>query len=66
MGIKGLLPFIKDAQKSTHIKEYAGKTLAIDAYVWLHLGVFSCALDLCMGNPTKRYFTVTTGLIVVA
>ena len=33
MGITGLIPLLKEAHSVTHISDYAGQTLAIDAYV---------------------------------
>ena len=55
MGISGLLPLLKSIQVNTHIKQYAGKVVGIDAYVWLHRGAFACAWDLALGNPTTKY-----------
>ena len=55
MGIQGLLPLLKDAQKSVHVSSYAGKTLGIDAYVWLHRGAYGCAREIVLGDPTPRY-----------
>lgn len=46
MGISGLIPILKDASKSKHISEYKGQTLAIDAYVLLHRGAFSCPAEI--------------------
>jgi hypothetical protein len=54
MGISGLLPLLKSIQVNTHIKQYAGKVVGIDAYVWLHRGAFACAWDLALGNPTTK------------
>ncbi|XP_031844025.1 exonuclease tos isoform X2 [Nomia melanderi] len=55
MGITGLLPFLEKSSKRTNINEFAGKTVAIDSYCWLHKGVFSCADKLSMGQPTDAY-----------
>lgn len=57
MGISGLLPLLKDIQHSTHVEAYRGKTLGIDAYVWLHRGAYACATDLALGRPTTRFIT---------
>lgn len=54
MGISGLLPLLKSIQVNTHIKQYAGKVVGIDAYGWLHRGAFACAWDLALGNPTTK------------
>ena len=35
MGIQGLLPMLKEIQRPIHVKEWKGKTLAVDAYVRL-------------------------------
>lgn len=52
MGITGLLPFLDKSSKKTNISEFAGKTVAIDTYCWLHKGAFSCADKIIMGQPT--------------
>lgn len=54
MGITGLLPLLKDVQRERSIKDFAGKTLGIDAYVWLHRGAYGCAAKLAMGEFTTR------------
>lgn len=55
MGISGLLPFLKSIHRPCHIKSFEGQTLGVDAYVWLHRGVYSCASELALGKPTTRY-----------
>ncbi|XP_015429389.1 PREDICTED: exonuclease 1 [Dufourea novaeangliae] len=55
MGITGLLPFLEKSSKRTNINEFAGGTVAIDSYCWLHKGAFSCADKLSMGQPTDAY-----------
>lgn len=55
MGISGLLPLLKPIQTQRHLSEFAGQTLAVDAYVWLHRGVYACATDLALGKKTTRY-----------
>ncbi|KAG0275956.1 Rad2 nuclease [Linnemannia exigua] len=57
MGIQGLLPLLKSIEKPVHLRDYAGKTLAVDGYVWLHKGAFSCAQELCLGQPTSKYIS---------
>lgn len=53
MGITGLIPFLGKSSRRGSIKEYAGQTVAIDAYCWLHKGAFSCAEKLVMKEPTN-------------
>ena len=55
MGIQGLLPVLKPIQKQKHLSEFAGQTIAVDAYVWLHRGAYACAVELATNKPTKRY-----------
>lgn len=52
MGISGLLPLLRPVMMPTHVKKFKGKTVAIDAYVWLHRGAYSCALDIVEGKRT--------------
>lgn len=54
MGISGLLPALKSIQTTKHLSEFAGQTLAVDAYVWLHRGVLTCATELATGKPTHK------------
>jgi len=55
MGVKGLLPVLASIVKKVSLTTYAGKTIAIDGYVWLHRATFSCAKELCTGAPTDKY-----------
>ena len=54
MGIGGLLPLLKSIQVQQHLSDFGGKTVAVDAYVWLHRGVFTCATELATGKPTSK------------
>ncbi|KAG6841048.1 hypothetical protein C0991_002356 [Blastosporella zonata] len=55
MGITGLLPAVKSIQVTKQLKEFSGQTIAVDAYVWLHRGVNTCATELATGKPTHKY-----------
>lgn len=55
MGIQGLLPFLKKIHDPINIAKFAGCTVAIDAYCWLHKGAFSCAEKLVLGEKTDQY-----------
>ena len=52
MGISGLLPFLKDAIESVHLKELEGCVVAVDTYCWIYRGAFSVAEQLGLGKPT--------------
>ncbi|RDW78236.1 hypothetical protein BP5796_06088 [Coleophoma crateriformis] len=54
MGIQGLLPLLKSIHKPCNLRKFEGKTLGVDAYGWLHRGTVACAMDLAMGNPTRK------------
>lgn len=55
MGIEGLLPVLKDIQVPVDLSLLSGESVAVDAYVWLHKGAFSCAFELATGKPTLKY-----------
>jgi exonuclease-1 len=55
MGISGLLPLLKSIHKPCNLKKFAGQTIGVDAYVWLHRGTVPCAIDLVLGKPTTKY-----------
>ncbi|XP_017780251.1 PREDICTED: exonuclease 1 [Nicrophorus vespilloides] len=58
MGITGLIPFLKKknpAIERGHLRDFKNKRVAIDAYCWLHRGVFCCAEDLFFGRKTTKY-----------
>lgn len=55
MGISGLLPLLKDITHKAHIKEFRGKRAAVDGYVWLYKGSYSCPEELCEGKPTDKF-----------
>ena len=46
---------VRLTQSETHVEKYRGRTLGVDAYVWLHRGTYACAADLALGKPTTRY-----------
>ena len=55
MGIDGLLPALRSVSRAAHISEYRGQRVAVDSYVWLHRGVFTCARELALGQATDKY-----------
>ncbi|KAL2268486.1 hypothetical protein VTJ83DRAFT_3332 [Remersonia thermophila] len=55
MGISGLLPLLKSIQRPTELKKYAGETLGVDGYGWLHRGAVACAIELAQDKPTRKY-----------
>ncbi|KAL2151282.1 hypothetical protein VTH82DRAFT_6380 [Thermothelomyces myriococcoides] len=52
---KGLLPLLKSIQRPTELRKYAGQTLGVDGYGWLHRGAVACAIELAQGKPTRKY-----------
>ncbi|KAL8695340.1 MAG: hypothetical protein Q9218_000098 [Villophora microphyllina] len=55
MGISGLLPLLKSIHKPCNLKKFAGQTIGVDAYGWLHRGTVACAIDLALGRPTTKF-----------
>ncbi|KAL9042409.1 MAG: hypothetical protein Q9214_003788, partial [Letrouitia sp. 1 TL-2023] len=41
--------------KPCNLKKFAGQTLGVDAYGWLHRGAVACAIDIALGKPTKKF-----------
>ncbi|KAL7331777.1 Rad2 nuclease [Mucor circinelloides] len=57
MGISGLLPALSPIERSVNLREYAGKTVAIDGHCVLHRGAFGAATELALNQPTDSYVT---------
>lgn len=55
MGISGLLTVLKSIQKHTHLRCFAGQTIGVDAYGWLHRGTVACAMELALDRPCKKH-----------
>lgn len=55
MGIKGLLPVITPICDRKGLRHFAGQRIGVDMSCWLHKAAFSCALELALGEPTRRY-----------
>lgn len=54
MGISGLLPLLRSIQTQRYLSDFKGQTLAVDGYVWLHKGTYSCATELATGKATSK------------
>lgn len=52
MGITGLLPLLKSVTRQVHVEQLAGESVAIDAYSWLHKGIYTCIADIYHQRPT--------------
>ncbi|KAL8004643.1 putative XPG/Rad2 endonuclease, PIN-like domain superfamily, 5'-3' exonuclease domain superfamily [Plasmopara halstedii] len=55
MGINSFLRQLNDAVDRTHLKEFAGQTLLVDALSWLHKACYGCAYELSIGRDTDKY-----------
>lgn len=57
MGVNGLLQLLKDSKisQACKISEFGNKTVAIDAYGWLHKGVIAVADKLATGQYADGY-----------
>jgi exonuclease-1 len=51
----GLLPLLKSIHKPCNLKKFAGQTIGVDAYGWLHRGTVACTMELVMDKPTRKY-----------
>lgn len=56
----GLLGALKSIQKHTHLRQFAGQTIGVDAYGWLHRGTVACAMELALDMPCKKFVAYLT------
>lgn len=63
MGITGLLPLLKPVTKDSNISSYRNKTIAIDGYAWLHKAVYSCCMELALGQESDLWMSYCLNLI---
>ncbi|KAF4032742.1 XPG N-terminal domain [Phytophthora infestans] len=55
MGVDGFLRQLGDAVDRTHLQQFAGQTLAVDALSWLHKACYGCAFELSTSRDTDKY-----------
>ena len=55
MGIQGLLRALEPISTERSLSELHGLRVAVDGYVWLHRGIFSCAVDIARGIQNEAY-----------
>ncbi|KAF1777376.1 Exonuclease 1 [Phytophthora cactorum] len=55
MGVDGFLRQLSDAVNRTHLQQFAGQTLVVDALSWLHKACYGCAFELSTGRDTDKY-----------
>ncbi|KAI4105539.1 MAG: hypothetical protein LQ339_003381 [Xanthoria mediterranea] len=63
MGISGLLPLLKSIHNPCNLNKFAGQTIGVDAYGWLHRGTVACAIDLALGKPTTKFVDFSLGRV---
>ena len=59
MGIYGLLQLLKPITKDKKLSDYQNTRVAVDTYVWLHKGVYTCAYELASGKDSDAYIGFT-------
>ncbi|CAI5444948.1 unnamed protein product [Caenorhabditis angaria] len=65
MGISGLLPYVKNACRTSNIRELAGKSVAVDVSCFLHKGLTGCMDKIHMGEDTQSYLYYVEKFILV-
>ena len=63
MGIPGLLEHLKSVITRSHIRDFSGMRVAVDAHCWLHRGAFACSKELVLGNPTEKYIAFFMNMV---
>lgn len=57
------MPLLKSIHKHGTLKKFAGQTIGIDAYGWLHRGTVACAIELALDKPTTKYVDFAMGRV---
>lgn len=52
-----MLPLLKPITKKTHLRDFSGKTVAIDGYSWIHKGVYGSGLAIFEGKDVSSHVT---------
>lgn len=55
MGIDGLLRQLKGGVEASHLRQFAGKTVVVDAFSWLHK---ACVLRFDLAEKCSRVDTM--------
>ncbi|KAH7820648.1 Exonuclease 1 [Monocercomonoides exilis] len=55
MGIHNLLQILTGIVETKHLSEFAGQTIAVDTYCWLHKAGSRCASEICQNVPTDYF-----------
>lgn len=63
MGIQNLLKFFFDAFTSSKLSTLSGKTVGVDAYVWLHKSVYCKNMELAINPNSTAYVSFFFSLI---
>ena len=50
-----MLPLLKPITKRTHLRDFAGKTIAIDGHSWIHKGVYGSGLAIFEGKEVNSH-----------
>ena len=57
MGIQGLLQILKPCMVDVDMKDFEGKSAAVDIMVWLYNGAYSCSYELGKGQVTVEFLS---------
>lgn len=63
MGVTGLLRALE--ARNVHVSKYANQVVAVDAYAWLHRGVYACAWELGSGGESTKHIEFCMGRVAL-
>ena len=63
MGITSLLKFLHDRFVNCKLSHFKGKTIGVDAYVWLHKSVYCNNMELAINPNSKAYVSFFFSLV---
>ena len=57
MGVKQLLQLLKPHAKKVRLSQLKHRTAAVDAYSWIHRGLYACATEVLKGEQPSRHLS---------
>ena len=55
MGVHGLMAAVRDRTTVVQLSAFKGQVIAVDGNVWIHKGMYGCALELASGMDSDAF-----------
>jgi len=63
MGIQGLLPLLKPVTDDCNLSSYRNRSVAVDAYSWIHKATYGCCTELCTDATSMKWVNYCINLV---